>query len=637
VILQRLRLSNFRQYRGEHELSFSVDEEKNVTVIRGVNGAGKTGLFYALNWVLYGAEGIPGNLINKGAARDEQLAKAFVELHFLHEGNRYVVRREESITPSGAEQEEAFRIEVRESGGRVREVQNPSQRVNVILPKDARPYFFFNGEKIDEMARPGHEEQVKDAVRSVLKLRVLERAAQHLREVAKDFGKTYRETQLDSEQLGQVAAIEALQNSIEGTEERLNQLKATDTQVTAQLQTVRNKLDHLAELRVIQEEEKALLEAVEPLREEREKVVDRIRHAVSRAPATVAVDAVTRARALLDDKRQRGEVPPGVGQLLIEDLLRSGACICGRTLDTDARSVLQERFRSTPSAALANSVASSAGEMRGLEVRAESTLKELRDAMVLRSRLEERISESERRLSEIHEKRLGREFGEDVNRLEQGRRQLENRSIETKAELREAELGLDTARRELTRARERLASAEAKTAKGQKAKARYGLALGAADGADDLLRRFAADMRNQIEAATDEIFRGIVWKKEQFERVRVTEDYRLEVQDRFGTNSFADLSAGERQVLSLSFISGMSRVTGEEAPLVIDTPFGRLSEAPIASIAVRLPELTKQLVLLVTDREIDTESERLLKPRLGREFLLRFDDSLGETRIEQVL
>lgn len=636
MILQRIRLSNFRQYRGEHELSFAVDNEKNVTVIRGVNGAGKTGLFYALNWVLYGAEGIPGNLVNKGAARDEQLAKAFVELHFLHEGNRYVARREQAITPSGSEHEESFRLEVRESGGRVREVQNPSQRLNVILPRDARPYFFFNGEKIDEMARPGHEEQVKDAVRSVLKLRVLERAAQHLREVAKDFGKTYRETQPDSEQLSQLAAIESLQASIEATEVRLDQLKTADAQLVGQLQTVRNKLDQLAELRVIQEEENALVSANEPLREERERVVDRIRHAISRAHSTIAVDAVTKARLLLDEKRQRGEVPPGVGQQLIEDLLSTGTCICGRHLDEQSRTVLGQRYLSTPSAALADSVAVSASEMRGLEVRAESTLVELRDAMVLRARLEERIGESERRLSEIHEKRLGREFGEDVNRLEQSRRQLENRLIETRAELRESELGLDTARRELTRVRERLASAEAKTAKTQKAKARYELSLGAADAADDLLRKFAADMRAQIEAATDEIFRGIVWKKEQFERVRVTDDYRLEVQDRFGTNSFADLSAGERQVLSLSFIAGMSRVTGEEAPLVIDTPFGRLSEAPIASIAIRLPQLTKQLVLLVTDREVDAESERLLRPRMGREFALVFDDSRGETHIEQV-
>jgi hypothetical protein len=34
------------------------------------------------------------------------------------------------------------------------------------------------------------------------------------------------------------------------------------------------------------------------------------------------------------------------------------------------------------------------------------------------------------------------------------------------------------------------------------------------------------------------------------------------------------------QVLSLSFITAMSRVSEEEAPLVMDTPFGRLSSHP---------------------------------------------------------
>ena len=49
--------------------------------------------------------------------------------------------------------------------------------------------------------------------------------------------------------------------------------------------------------------------------------------------------------------------------------------------------------------------------------------------------------------------------------------------------------------------------------------------------------------------------------------MRVTEDYRLEVVDRYDDRSLPGLSAGERQVLSLAFIAGMSKVTGEEAPL----------------------------------------------------------------------
>ena len=66
------------------------------------------------------------------------------------------------------------------------------------------------------------------------------------------------------------------------------------------------------------------------------------------------------------------------------------------------------------------------------------------------------------------------------------------------------------------------------------------------------------------------------------------------------------MSAGERQVLSLAFIAGMAKVAreGETVPLVMDTPFGRLSSAHREKITEHLPEIADQLILFVTDEEL---------------------------------
>lgn len=78
--------------------------------------------------------------------------------------------------------------------------------------------------------------------------------------------------------------------------------------------------------------------------------------------------------------------------------------------------------------------------------------------------------------------------------------------------------------------------------------------------------------RQEIEAHTIEVFSRLAWKQEHFQDVRLDQDFRLEVIDRWGMPTREELSAGERQILSLSFICAMARVSGEDAPLVMETP-----------------------------------------------------------------
>src|SRR5205807_3552862 len=119
-------------------------------------------------------------------------------------------------------------------------------------------------------------------------------------------------------------------------------------------------------------------------------------------------------------------------------------------------------------------------------------------------------------------------------------------------------------------------AAEETAEKERKLTAKGKLAQRAADAIGDVYQRFADTMREQIQQKTNEVFKLLISKVSHFQNVRLGEDYRLEVFDRYSSPSV--LSAGERQVLSLSFITAMAKISEEEAPLVMDTPFGRLDE-----------------------------------------------------------
>jgi len=54
MFIQKIRLDNFRVYKGENILEFSPNADKNVSIISGNNGFGKTSLLTSLVWCLYG-------------------------------------------------------------------------------------------------------------------------------------------------------------------------------------------------------------------------------------------------------------------------------------------------------------------------------------------------------------------------------------------------------------------------------------------------------------------------------------------------------------------------------------------------------------------------------------------------------
>ena len=54
-----MSLINFRQYYGENTINFATEKSHNLTVIHGLNGAGKTALLNSFTWALYGHHKLP--------------------------------------------------------------------------------------------------------------------------------------------------------------------------------------------------------------------------------------------------------------------------------------------------------------------------------------------------------------------------------------------------------------------------------------------------------------------------------------------------------------------------------------------------------------------------------------------------
>ena len=137
------------------------------------------------------------------------------------------------------------------------------------------------------------------------------------------------------------------------------------------------------------------------------------------------------------------------------------------------------------------------------------------------------------------------------------------------------------------------------------------------------------EVRNETEEYLSLYFNDLIWKDETYD-VELTDDYQVKVYGPSGEKKLGSLSAGERQVLALSFMSALSKISGFSAPLVIDTPLGRISSRPKRRIAQNLPDYLEdtQITFLMTDEEYSQEVQAMLDPSIAHEYHLEYENDV---------
>ena len=96
------------------------------------------------------------------------------------------------------------------------------------------------------------------------------------------------------------------------------------------------------------------------------------------------------------------------------------------------------------------------------------------------------------------------------------------------------------------------------------------------------------------------------------------------------------LSAGEKQLMVISLLWALAICSKKKLPVIIDTPLSRLDSIHReALISTYFPNASDQTIILSTDSEIDQKYYKLMKPHIGDEFTLVYDDELMKTTIKK--
>lgn len=96
------------------------------------------------------------------------------------------------------------------------------------------------------------------------------------------------------------------------------------------------------------------------------------------------------------------------------------------------------------------------------------------------------------------------------------------------------------------------------------------------------------------------------------------------------------LSKGERQIFILALYWAIIELSGQDIPFVIDTPYARVDANHRREISEKFfPNISKQVIILSTDEEINEEYYEIIKPYIAKEFLLVNEESQNRTSVEQ--
>ncbi|MDY6831708.1 MAG: DNA sulfur modification protein DndD [Thermodesulfobacteriota bacterium] len=130
--------------------------------------------------------------------------------------------------------------------------------------------------------------------------------------------------------------------------------------------------------------------------------------------------------------------------------------------------------------------------------------------------------------------------------------------------------------------------------------------------------------REEIETAINKRFLELMTSHKLIRNIKVNEDFSLHYFDAQGEPvGMGNLSAGMKQLVAQSLLWGLKDVSGKEAPVVVDTPLARIDRKHQENLITRYyPKAGPQVIILPTDSELDIEKYSLLKPHVYKEYRL---------------
>ncbi len=649
MIFEQVKLYNFGIYQGEHTVDLDVtDPNKPVVLFGGLNGGGKTTFLDSLQLALYGKNAKCSNrgklsysdYLKQAINRYSKDKFASVSLSFRHT-QRTQTKRYEVIRSweANSNKDITDKVQVLVNGELDKLLtDNWNDFVSEFIPQSMSELFFFDGEKIEDLADPVRSAQLlKTGIEALLGLELFTQLSKDLNSQKR----RRRERNLDSSASKKVEELkqrkELLDNNAISIEENIKKVLETENSLANQLKDIEIQMQTsgaslLDDVNDIQLERKAVISKLEAIDH------NLIKLAAGAMPLAIAHNLLkeTKAQASLEQegisfdnaqkhiKANNDELIKRLKASAADDLVEQVNKLLTSMWQESENSLNQEKYLNT------NPVIFNFAESA-----IESDKTESEELIKQKKELQERLALLDKKLDAVPDSESVKEQIEAKGRIE--------------ASIAHSKTTLDSLMEEMAQCRTQINENEARldatliqqNAEDFEGKRNEQVAEHLVEMKDivdafkaQLVKENIATLEKRIKSKFDSLER----KSELVAKVKINpETFNLTL---LGLDGLAldtkRLSAGERQLLSVAILWALAEASGKEIPTIIDTPMGRLDGKHRTKLVENyFPEAAGQVILLSTDEEIAGQYYKKLKRSVAKEYHISYEEAAKTSTITE--
>ena len=642
MIINRLTMYNFGVYAGTNTFEFT--HKKPIVLIGGMNGRGKTTFLEAILLSLYGANSAAykeskynsyNQYLRSYVNRSHWSQSSYVELEFvLNESTNdtYVVRREWDALSKITKE----KICVQQNGIYSEFLtKNWAMFVESILPSALSSFYFFDGEKIAELAVAKTDVQMKESIRSMLGITILE-------VLKKDIGRTIRRINKKGKSNESSSKLDGLREERDQAISKLEQIDESVRLVAEKVETIQDELEELHkryELQggaVLEQRQKLIQKRAAIQTEITQNAESLIGMAATELPMVLVRDLISQIKLQAEDEHN-----DFIMQQALEQMDAYLSDFAGEHPDSTGASRAFVDF-----------------VRKQIEKNATHQIYEMSDHALFQinelveSTLQESIDHTKTVFS--NKIALKRQLDEvdsyltlDINENELAA--IYDQIKTNEAKLIEAQVELNQLQQERSSVN---AVVIAKTAEYNRDVETYLQKIELQEDSDRLLKysnmalrmvdAYALELQKRktgtLGKTITECYKKLANKKNLIQEIVMdAETLDLQYLDEKGdTVSKESLSAGEKQLMVIAILWALALCSKKKLPVIIDTPLSRLDSQHRASIiSTYFPNASDQTIILSTDTEIDHNYYDMMKESVGDEFTLIYSEETKSTSIEK--